>query len=129
MCLPAFAGSGRPDPRPELVARVHGLIRHAGGQASPVLRCGDLALDTRSGRLTLGGQAVTLTSHEHKVLNYLMHRPGAVVSRSELTEHIYAQDFERDTNTIEVFVGRLRKKLPLGLIETACGQGYRLLAP
>lgn len=76
MCLPAFAGSGRPDPRPELVARVHGLIRRAGGQASPVLRCGDLALDTRSGRLTLGGQAVTLTSHEHKVLDCLMHRPA-----------------------------------------------------
>ena len=112
----------------ELLARVRGLIPRAAGQASPVLRCGDLALDTRSGRVTVGGQIVTLTSHEYKVLSYLMHRPGAVVSRSELTEHIYAQDFDRDSNTIEVFVGRLRKKLPPGLIETVRGQGYRLAA-
>jgi two-component system OmpR family response regulator len=110
----------------ELLARVRGLIRRAAGQAAPVLRCGELALDTRSGRVTLGGQAVTLTSHEFKVLDYLMHRPGAVVSRMELIEHIYAQDFDRDSNTIEVFVGRLRKKLPPGLIETVRGQGYRL---
>jgi hypothetical protein len=107
----------------ELLARVRGLIRRAAGQAAPVLRCGELALDTRSGRVTLGGQAVTLTSHEYKVLDYLMHRPGAVVSRMELIEHIYAQDFDRDSNTIEVFVGRLRKKLPPGLIETVRGHG------
>ncbi|MFM2054388.1 MAG: hypothetical protein RL456_2425 [Pseudomonadota bacterium] len=113
----------------ELLARVRGLIRRASGQASPVLRCGDLALDTRRGRVTLGGQPVTLTSHEFKVLDYLMHRPGAVVSRTELTEHIYAQDFDRDSNTIEVFVGRLRKKLHPGLIETVRGQGYRLVVP
>ena len=100
----------------ELLARLRGLIRRAAGQASPILRCGALALDTRSHRVTLGGQAVPLTSHEFKVLDYLMHRPGAVVSRTELTEHIYAQDFDRDSNTIEVFVGRLRKKLPPGLI-------------
>ena len=113
----------------ELLARLRGLIRRAAGQASPILRCGALALDTRSHRVTLGGQAVPLTSHEFKVLDYLMHRPGAVVSRTELTEHIYAQDFDRDSNTIEVFVGRLRKKLPPGLIETVRGQGYRLAAP
>jgi two-component system, OmpR family, response regulator len=113
----------------ELLARVRGLIRRAAGQASAVLRCGDLALDTRLGRVTLGAQPVSLTSHEYKVLDYLMHRPGAVVSRSELTEHIYAQDFDRDSNTIEVFVGRLRKKLPAGLIETVRGQGYRLVPP
>ncbi len=113
----------------ELLARLRGLIRRAAGQASPVLRCGDLQLDTRSGRVTLAGQPVTLTSHEFKVLGYLMHRPGAVVSRAELTEHIYAQDFDRDSNTIEVFVGRLRKKLPPGLIETVRGLGYRLAAP
>lgn len=111
----------------ELLARVRGLIRRAAGQASPVLRCGDLMLDTRSGRVTLNGQTVTLTSHEFKVLDYLMHRPGAVVSRTELTEHIYAQDFDRDSNTIEVFVGRLRKKLPAEMIETVRGQGYRLV--
>ena len=112
----------------ELLARLRALIRRAAGQASPVLRCGDLQLDTRSGRVTLGGQPITLTSHEFKVLDYLMHRPGAVVSRAELTEHIYAQDFDRDSNTIEVFVGRLRKKLPSGLIETVRGLGYRLVA-
>jgi two-component system OmpR family response regulator len=112
----------------ELLARLRALIRRAAGQASPVLRCGELQLDTRSGRVTLGGQPVALTSHEFKVLDYLMHRPGAVVSRGELTEHIYAQDFDRDSNTIEVFVGRLRKKLPPGLIETVRGLGYRLVA-
>jgi two-component system, OmpR family, response regulator len=113
----------------ELLARVRALIRRASGQASPVLRCGPLALDTRSGRVTCDGQPVALTSHEYKVLDYLMHRLGAVVSRSELTEHIYAQDFERDSNTIEVFVGRLRKKLPPELIETVRGLGYRMAPP
>jgi two-component system OmpR family response regulator len=110
----------------ELLARLRALIRRASGLASPVLQCGELALDTRSGRVTLAGQPVALTSHKHKVLDYLMHRPGAVVSRTELTEHIYAQDFDRDSNTIEVFVGRLRKKLPAGMIETVRGMGYRL---
>ncbi|MDP1686974.1 response regulator transcription factor [Hydrogenophaga sp.] len=113
----------------ELLARLRALIRRAGGLASPLLVCGELALDTRSGRVTLHGQTVALTSHEYKVLEYLMHRPGAVVSRTELTEHIYAQDFERDSNTIEVFVGRLRKKLPAALIETVRGLGYRLVPP
>lgn len=110
----------------ELLARLRALIRRSSGLASPVLQCGSLALDTRTGRVSLAGQPVTLTSHEHKVLDYLMHRPGQVISRTELTEHIYAQDFDRDSNTIEVFVGRLRKKLPADLIETVRGQGYRL---
>ncbi|MFT3856468.1 MAG: response regulator transcription factor [Aquabacterium sp.] len=113
----------------ELLARVRALIRRASGQASPMLRCGDLALDTRSGRVTLDGQGITLTSHEYKVLAYLMHRPGTVVSRTELNEHIYAQDIERDSNTIEVFVGRLRKKLPSVQIDTVRGLGYRLSPP
>jgi len=113
----------------ELLARLRALMRRAAGQASPVLQCGSVSLDTRSGRVTVDGQPIALTSHEHRVLEYLMHRPGAVVSRSELTEHIYAQDHDRDSNTIEVFVGRLRKKLPAGLIETARGLGYRLVAP
>ncbi len=111
----------------ELLARLRALIRRAHGQASALLRCGELALDTRSGRVTLAGLPVALTSHEYKVLAYLMHRPGRIVSRGELTEHIYAQDFERDSNTIEVFVGRLRKKLPAGQIETVRGLGYRLV--
>ena len=113
----------------ELLARVRALIRRASGQASPVLRCGAVSLDTRSGRVTVAGQPVALTSHEYKVLDYLMHRPGTVVSRTELTEHIYAQDQDRDSNTIEVFVGRLRKKLRADLIETVRGLGYRLVAP
>lgn len=113
----------------ELLARLRALIRRVSGLASPVLQCGELALDTRSARVTLSGQPIALTSHEHKLLAYLMHRPGAVVSRTELTEHIYAQDFDRDSNTIEVFVGRLRKKLPAEMIETVRGLGYRLVAP
>ncbi len=112
----------------ELLARLRALIRRAQGLASPLLQCGALAMDTRSGRVTLSGQPVSLTSHEYKVLAYLMHRPGAVVSRTELTEHIYAQDYDRDSNTIEVFVGRLRRKLPPGTIETVRGMGYRLAA-
>ncbi len=113
----------------ELLARIRALIRRASGLASPVLQCGDLMLDTRAGRVTLQGQTVTLTSHEYKVLDYLMHRPGTVVSRTELTQHIYAQDFDRDSNTIEVFVGRLRKKLPTVQIDTVRGLGYRLTPP
>ncbi len=112
----------------ELLARLRALIRRAQGLASPLLHCGALSLDTRSGRFTLDGQTVSLTSQEHRLLAYLMHRPGAIVSRTELTEHIYAQDFDRDSNTIEVFVGRLRKKLPSGFIETVRGMGYRLTA-
>lgn len=110
----------------ELLARLRALIRRAQGLASPLLRCGPITLDTRSGRVTLGGQPVTLTSHEYRLLAYLMHRPGQVVSRSELTEHLYAQDHDRDSNTIEVFVGRLRRKLPPDCIETVRGLGYRL---
>jgi two-component system OmpR family response regulator len=111
----------------ELLARLRALIRRAQGLASPMLNCGALALDTRSGRVSLNGQTLTMTSHEYRLLAYLMHRPGAVVSRTELTEHLYAQDFERDSNTIEVFVGRLRKKLPPDSIETVRGMGYRLV--
>ncbi len=110
----------------ELLARLRALIRRAGGHADPILTCGPLRLDTRSGRLTVDGRAITLTGHEFRVLAYLMHHPGEVVSRTALTEHIYAQDFDRDSNTIEVFIGRLRKKLPPGCIETVRGLGYRL---
>jgi two-component system OmpR family response regulator len=110
----------------ELLARLRALIRRAQGLASPVLASGTVALDTRSGRLTVDGHPVPLTSHEYRLLAYLMHRPGQVVSRGELTEHLYAQDFDRDSNTIEVFVGRLRRKLPEGTIETVRGLGYRV---
>jgi two-component system OmpR family response regulator len=111
----------------ELLARLRALIRRAQGLASARLQCGALALDTRSSRVTLHGNPVALTSHEYRLLAYLMHRPGQVVSRTELNEHLYAQDFDRDSNTIEVFVGRLRKKLPAEAIETVRGLGYRLV--
>ena len=111
----------------ELLARLRALIRRAQGLASPMLRCGEITLDTRSNRVTLAGQPVSLTSHEFRLLLYLMHRPGSVVSRTELTEHLYAQDFDRDSNTIEVFIGRLRRKLPAQAIETVRGMGYRLV--
>jgi len=113
----------------ELLARLRALIRRAGGHASAELVCGPLALDTRHSRVTVDGRALTLTSHEYRVLSYLMHHQGELVSRGDLVEHIYAQDFDRDSNTIEVFIGRLRKKLPPGLIETVRGLGYRLASP
>ncbi|MCM8597001.1 response regulator transcription factor [Accumulibacter sp.] len=113
----------------ELLARLRALIRRAGGHASAELVCGPLCLDTRNGRASVAGQVLALTSHEYRVLAYLMHHQGEVVSRSDLVEHIYAQDFDRDSNTIEVFIARLRKKLPPGLIETIRGLGYRLGAP
>ncbi|MBN9430185.1 MAG: response regulator transcription factor [Burkholderiales bacterium] len=113
----------------ELLARLRALLRRASGLASAEIRCGDVMLDTRNGRVTVAGQAVSLTAHEFKVLAYLMHHQRSVVSRTELTEHIYAQDFDRDSNTVEVFIGRLRKKLPPGMIETVRGLGYRLTAP
>jgi two-component system OmpR family response regulator len=113
----------------ELLARLRALIRRAGGHASAELVCGPVTLDTRSNKVHVDGQALTLTSHEFRVLDYLMHHPGRVVSRSELVDHIYAQDFDRDSNTVEVFIARLRKKLPAGLIATERGLGYRLVDP
>ncbi len=113
----------------ELLARLRALIRRAGGHASSELSCGPLTIDTRASRATVNGQTLTLTSHEYRVLDYLMHHHDQVVSRGDLIEHIYAQDFERDSNTVEVFIARLRKKLPPGMIETVRGLGYRLAAP
>lgn len=110
----------------ELLARLRALLRRAGGHASAELVCGALALDTRSGRVSVQGVPLALTSHEYRVLAYLMHHRGEAVSRTELTEHIYAQDLDRDSNTIEVFIARLRKKLPPGTIETVRGLGYRV---
>ena len=110
----------------ELLARVRALIRRGKGRASAELVCGPVTLDTRRARVAVAGQPVNLTAQEFKVLAYLMHKAGEVVSRTELTEHIYAQDFDRDSNTVEVFIGRLRKKLGHDLIETHRGMGYRL---
>ncbi|MBO9357058.1 response regulator [Bordetella petrii] len=110
----------------ELLARVRALIRRNSVHASAQWRCGPLMLDTRQARVTLDGTAITLTSHEFKVLAMLMQHAGEVISRQQLVEHLYAQDFDRDSNTIDVFIGRLRKKLPPNTIETVRGLGYRL---
>lgn len=113
----------------ELLARLRALIRRSSGLASAMLQCGPLMLDTRSGRATMDGLAISLTAHEFKLLSFLMHHPDTLVTRATLTEHLYDQDHERDSNTIEVFVARLRKKLPPQLIETIRGLGYRLNTP
>ena len=113
----------------EVLARLRALIRRSSGLAHAELRCGALTLDARTARVSVGGTPVKLTSHEFRVLSYLMHRRGQVVSRTELTEHIYAQDFDRDSNTVEVFIGRLRRKLGASFIETVRGLGYRMCEP
>lgn len=110
----------------EVLARVRALVRRAAGHASNELTCGAVRLDLRSGRVTVDGSAVKLTSHEYRLLSYLLHHQGKVISRTELTEHLYDQDFDRDSNTVEVFVGRLRKKIGSDMIETIRGLGYRL---
>lgn len=113
----------------EVLARLRALIRRSAGHAASQIECGPIVLDTRISRVTVDGNPVKLTSHELRLLSYLMHHQGKVVSRTELTEHLYDQDFDRDSNTIEVFVGRLRRKLGVDLIETVRGLGYRLAAP
>jgi two-component system OmpR family response regulator len=110
----------------ELLARLRALIRRASGQGSAQLRCGPVSLDTRLATVTVDGAPVKLTSHEFRVLAYLMHHRDRVVSQAELTEHIYSQDFERDSNTVEVFIARLRRKLGPSFIETVRGLGYRI---
>src|SRR5262245_11133899 len=110
----------------EVLARLRALVRRASGQVTPVLRCGGLVLDPRAAKVTLDGVPVRLTSHEYRVLSYLMHHRGRVVSQGELTEHIYAHSADRDSNTVEVFVARLRKKLGGDYIETVRGLGYRI---
>ena len=113
----------------ELLARLRALVRRSAGQASPEIACGGVVLDTNAAKVTVNGQAVALTSHEFRVLAYLMHHKGRVVPRSELTEHVYAQDFDRDSNTIEVFIGRLRRKLGIDIIRTVRGLGYKVDEP
>jgi len=113
----------------EVLARLRALIRRAAGHAAAELHCGPVTVDTRSGRVAVDGRPVKLTAQEFKVLSYLIHHLDKVVSRTELTEHIYDQDFDRDSNTIEVFIGRLRKKLGTDVIMTERGLGYRMSAP
>jgi two-component system OmpR family response regulator len=110
----------------EVLARVRALVRRAAGQASNEIVAGSVRLDVKAGKVTVDGHAIKLTSHELRLLSYLMHHKGKVISRTELTEHLYDQDFDRDSNTIEVFVGRLRKKLPEDCIQTVRGLGYQI---
>jgi two-component system OmpR family response regulator len=110
----------------EVLARLRALVRRAAGHASNEIVAGAVRLDVKAGRVTVDGQAIKLTSHELRLLSYLMHHKGKVISRTELTEHLYDQDFDRDSNTIEVFVGRLRKKLPEECIQTVRGLGYQI---
>jgi two-component system OmpR family response regulator len=110
----------------ELLARVRAVVRRSAGHAKSELECGTLRLDTKTARVTVDGASVKLTSHEYRLLSYMMHHNERVVSRTELVEHLYDQDFDRDSNTIEVFIGRLRKKIPPELIKTVRGLGYRL---
>jgi two-component system, OmpR family, response regulator len=113
----------------EILARLRALLRRAAGHATSEFRCGPVHLDARTGRVSVGGNPVKLTSHEYRLLSYLMHHAGRVVSRGEIIEHLYDQDFDRDSNTVEVFVGRLRKKVGGGIIQTMRGLGYLLAAP
>jgi len=110
----------------EVQARLRALLRRASGHLTPELRAGAVTLDPRLARVTVEGAPVKLTSHEFRVLSYLMHHRGRVVSQAELVEHIYAQNFDRDSNTVEVFIARLRRKLGASFIETVRGLGYRI---
>jgi len=117
----------------ELLARLNALVRRATGWTKPVLECGPVILDTTAQSITVEGKPVDLTSYEYKVIEYLMLHAGELVSKADLTEHIYQQDFDRDSNVLEVFIGRLRRKLDpeggLKPIETVRGRGYRFAIP
>ncbi len=111
----------------EMLARIEALIRRSSGHANPVLSCGPIELDTGTGRLTFENMPVELTALEFRTISYLMHHQGDVISKTELTEHIYGQDFDRDSNVIEVLINRLRKKLSPEIIKTRRGLGYQLV--
>ena len=111
----------------EMLARLEALLRRASGHASPLLDCGPVTLDTVTHRVTLSGRSVDMTALEYRMLAYMMHHKGKVISKTELTEHIYGQDFDRDSNTIEVLINRLRNKLGAELIKTHRGLGYQLV--
>lgn len=111
---------------PEVAARLKALIRRASGLASPLLTHGGLILDTGSGRVTLNGDAIEMTAREIRMLNYFMHRVGRIISQAELAEHLYTLDESRESNTIEVYISRLRRKLGADIITTVRGLGYRM---
>ena len=110
----------------EVLARLRALLRRSAGLATNEIEIGSLRLDTKSARVTVDGTPIKLASHEYRLLAYLVHHKDKVISRTELVEHLYDQDFDRDSNTIEVFVGRLRKKIPPDMIKTVRGLGYCL---
>ena len=113
----------------EMLARVEALLRRASGHASPLLHCGQIELDPAAARVAQGGRPVNLTAQEYRALHYLMQKKNKVVSKAELSEHIYGQDIERDSNVIEVLVNHLRNKLGSGQIQTRRGLGYQLTEP
>lgn len=113
----------------ELMARLRALLRRAAGHTTDTIDIGGLSVDNRSARAFVNGMSIKLTSHEFRLLSYMATHRGRVISRTELVEHIYDQDFDRDSNTIEVFVGRLRRKIGTDRIETVRGLGYRLTDP
>lgn len=117
---------GKPFQSPEVLARVRALIRRASGQTGPVLRYRDVTLDPAAGTVTVGGEKIEMTARELQILGCMMHRPGRIVSQSELADHLYPTGEARDSNTIEVFVARLRKKLGRDFIRTVRGLGYKL---
>lgn len=113
----------------EVLARIRALLRRNAGHATSEIECGPLTVDTKSAKAMIDGKAMKLTSLEYRLLAYLVHHKGRVVSRTELVEHLYDQDFDRDSNTIEVFVGRLRKKMGVDLLKTVRGLGYCISEP
>ena len=113
----------------ELLARIESLIRRASGHPNPIFKCGDISIDTNLGRVTLADKPITLTALEFRTLDYLMQHNHRIISKTELTEHIYGQDFDRDSNVIEVLINRLRNKLDPAYIKTRRGLGYQMIEP
>ena len=113
----------------EVVYRLRALIRRASGHAQPELTCGALRLDTNGGRGSVDGAPVQVTAQEFRILSYLMHHADRIVSRTELAEHVYDRHFDLDSNSLEVLVGRIRKKIGAAYIQTVRGQGYKLTEP
>lgn len=111
----------------ELLARLRAVIRRANGHSSAIIEVGDLSLDTKAQTIYFQQQRLSLTSHEYKLLAYFIHHPNEIITKSKLTEQLYEQDSDRESNTIEVFIGRLRKKLPSDMIQTVRGTGYQLV--
>ena len=112
----------------EVVVRLRVLMRRAGPFSSPTLRLGPLVHDTHSGRFSVDGRTLVLTAQEQRILAFLMHRPESVVSRAEISEHVYARDLDPDSNTVDVLIGRIRRKLGRPMIQTERGRGFRLTA-